>query len=93
MAQDVRRPEAGRNIDYAGAAVFAAAKGKLTGPVKTQFGYYVFQVQKISDDVTLDPLILLAGVGALADRQYVEAFQAALPASAQTALAVAPAKI
>jgi foldase protein PrsA len=28
-------------------AIFAAAKGKLTGPVKTQFGYYVFQVQKI----------------------------------------------
>jgi len=28
-------------------AIFAAQKGKLTGPVKTQFGYYVFQVQKI----------------------------------------------
>jgi foldase protein PrsA len=27
-------------------AVFAADKGKLTGPVKTQFGYYVFEVQK-----------------------------------------------
>jgi len=38
-------------------------------------------------------LILLAGLGSLADRQYVEAVQAALPASAQTALAVAPAKI
>jgi parvulin-like peptidyl-prolyl isomerase len=29
-------------------AVFAAAKGKLVGPVKTQFGYYVFKVQKIT---------------------------------------------
>jgi foldase protein PrsA len=29
-------------------AVFAASKGKLTGPVKVQFGYYVFQVQKIT---------------------------------------------
>jgi foldase protein PrsA len=28
-------------------AIFAAKKGQLTGPVKTQFGYYVFQVQKI----------------------------------------------
>jgi foldase protein PrsA len=28
-------------------AVFAAKKGKLTGPVKTQFGYYVFKVAKI----------------------------------------------
>ena len=28
-------------------ALFSAAKGKLTGPVKVQFGYYVFQVQKI----------------------------------------------
>jgi len=27
-------------------AIFAAKKGALTGPVKTQFGYYVFQVQK-----------------------------------------------
>jgi len=30
------------------AAVFKAAKGKLVGPIKTQFGYYVFQVQKIT---------------------------------------------
>jgi foldase protein PrsA len=30
-------------------AVFAAEKGKLTGPVKTQFGYYVFKVQKITE--------------------------------------------
>jgi foldase protein PrsA len=29
-------------------AVFAAEKGKLSGPVKVQFGYYVFQVQKIT---------------------------------------------
>jgi foldase protein PrsA len=27
-------------------AIFSARKGVLTGPVKTQFGYYVFQVQK-----------------------------------------------
>ncbi len=29
-------------------AVFAADKGALEGPVKTQFGYYVFKVQKIT---------------------------------------------
>jgi foldase protein PrsA len=29
-------------------AVFSAGKGKLTGPVKTQFGYYVFQVSKVT---------------------------------------------
>jgi foldase protein PrsA len=29
-------------------AVFAADKGKLTGPVKTQFGWYVFDVTKVS---------------------------------------------
>jgi foldase protein PrsA len=29
-------------------AVFAAEKGELEGPVKTQFGYYVFKVQKIT---------------------------------------------
>ena len=28
-------------------AVFKAKKGELTGPVKTQFGYYVFEVTKI----------------------------------------------
>jgi parvulin-like peptidyl-prolyl isomerase len=28
-------------------AVFAAKKGKVTGPVKTQFGYYVFEVTKV----------------------------------------------
>ena len=27
-------------------AIFSAQKGTLTGPIKTQFGYYVFQVQK-----------------------------------------------
>src|SRR3954452_5818752 len=30
------------------AAVFNAKKGQLEGPVKTQFGYYVFKVQKIT---------------------------------------------
>ena len=29
-------------------AVFAAAKGALEGPIKTQFGFYVFKVQKIT---------------------------------------------
>jgi foldase protein PrsA len=29
-------------------AIFAAKKGALTGPVKTQFGYYVFRVTKIT---------------------------------------------
>jgi foldase protein PrsA len=29
-------------------AVFAAGKGELEGPVKTQFGWYVFEVQKIT---------------------------------------------
>jgi len=29
-------------------AVFSAKRGELTGPVKTQFGYYVFQVSKIT---------------------------------------------
>jgi foldase protein PrsA len=29
-------------------AVFGAKKGDLTGPVKTQFGYYVFEVSKIT---------------------------------------------
>jgi foldase protein PrsA len=30
-------------------AIFAADKGKITGPVKTQFGYYVFKVDKITE--------------------------------------------
>src|SRR3954447_6583791 len=29
-------------------AVFSASKGKLVGPVKTQFGYYVFRVTKVT---------------------------------------------
>jgi foldase protein PrsA len=29
-------------------AVFSAKKGKLEGPVKTQFGYYVFKVTKVT---------------------------------------------
>jgi foldase protein PrsA len=29
-------------------AIFSAKKGVTTGPVKTQFGWYVFQVQKIT---------------------------------------------
>lgn len=29
-------------------AIFAADKGALTGPVKTQFGFYVFRVQKVT---------------------------------------------
>ena len=29
-------------------AIFAAKKGKLEGPVKTQFGYYVFEVSKVT---------------------------------------------
>src|SRR3954452_14948370 len=30
------------------AAIFSAKKNQLTGPVKTQFGYYVFKVNKIA---------------------------------------------
>jgi parvulin-like peptidyl-prolyl isomerase len=29
-------------------AIFGADKGKVVGPVKTQFGYYVFEVQKVT---------------------------------------------
>ena len=29
-------------------AVFAASKGDLQGPVKTQFGWYVFEVEKVT---------------------------------------------
>src|SRR3954453_17717663 len=29
-------------------AIFKAKKGQLTGPVKTQFGYYVFEVDKVT---------------------------------------------
>jgi foldase protein PrsA len=34
------------------AAVFSAKKGALTGPVKTQFGYYVFRVSNITPATT-----------------------------------------
>ena len=30
-------------------AIFAAEKGELEGPVKTQFGWYVFEVDKITE--------------------------------------------
>jgi parvulin-like peptidyl-prolyl isomerase len=30
-------------------AVFKADKGEISGPVKTQFGYYVFEVDKVQD--------------------------------------------
>ena len=30
------------------AAIFKAKKGELTGPIKTQFGYYVFEVTKVT---------------------------------------------
>src|SRR3954447_20437704 len=38
------------------AAIFKAKKGQLTGPVKTQFGYYVFQVMNVkqASQQTLD---------------------------------------
>jgi len=29
-------------------AIFSAQKGELSGPVKTQFGWYVFEVEKIT---------------------------------------------
>jgi parvulin-like peptidyl-prolyl isomerase len=29
-------------------AIFGAEKGELVGPVKTQFGYYIFQVEKVT---------------------------------------------
>jgi foldase protein PrsA len=35
-----------------GAAAFAAPKGKLLGPVKSEFGYYVFKVKKITPKKT-----------------------------------------
>jgi foldase protein PrsA len=34
-----------KNFD---AAIFSASTGKLLGPIKTQFGYYVFRVNKIN---------------------------------------------
>jgi foldase protein PrsA len=30
-------------------AIFGAKKGEVTGPVKTQFGYYVFEVTKVTE--------------------------------------------
>jgi foldase protein PrsA len=30
-------------------AVFKASEGELTGPIKTQFGYYVFEVEKVTE--------------------------------------------
>ena len=42
-------PQAKGTLEQAlDAAVFSGKQGKLTGPVKTQFGYYVFQVTKIT---------------------------------------------
>lgn len=35
-----------------GAAAFSAPKGKLLGPIKSEFGYYVFKVKKISPKKT-----------------------------------------
>jgi foldase protein PrsA len=34
-----------RSLDQ---AVFSADKGKITGPIKTQFGYYVFEVENVT---------------------------------------------
>jgi foldase protein PrsA len=31
------------------AAIFDAPKGKIEGPVKTQFGWYVFKVEKVTE--------------------------------------------
>jgi foldase protein PrsA len=41
---DVTPGQQEKNFD---AAIFRAPKGKVLGPVKTQFGYYVFQVTKV----------------------------------------------
>jgi foldase protein PrsA len=42
---DVTKGQQEKALDQ---AVFSARKGKLEGPVKTQFGYYVFQVSKVT---------------------------------------------
>jgi len=42
---DVTRGQQEKAFD---AAIFSAKKGKLQGPVKTQFGWYVFEVTKIT---------------------------------------------
>ena len=49
-AQGGRLPDVakGQQEQALDTAVFGAAKGKLTGPVKTQFGWYVFEVEKIT---------------------------------------------
>jgi len=49
------RSQDGRMLDVSegdleaalGAAIFEARKGSLTGPIKTPFGYYVFEVSKV----------------------------------------------
>ncbi len=41
---DVAKGQQEKSLDK---AVFAAEKGKLSGPVKTQFGWYVFEVTKV----------------------------------------------
>jgi foldase protein PrsA len=41
---DVAKGQQEKSLDT---AVFAAKKGKITGPVKTQFGWYVFEVSKV----------------------------------------------
>ncbi|HKF80993.1 MAG TPA: peptidyl-prolyl cis-trans isomerase [Thermoleophilaceae bacterium] len=41
---DVAKGQQEKSLDK---AVFAAKKGKLSGPVKTQFGWYVFEVTKV----------------------------------------------
>jgi foldase protein PrsA len=42
---DVTKGQQERAFDK---AIFAASKGKIEGPVKTQFGWYVFEVSKIT---------------------------------------------
>jgi foldase protein PrsA len=42
---DVTKGQQERAFDQ---AIFAAKKGKLQGPVKTQFGWYVFEVSKVT---------------------------------------------
>ena len=42
---DVAKGQQEKALD---SAVFKAKKGKLTGPVKTQFGWYVFEVEKVT---------------------------------------------
>ena len=41
---DVAKGQQEKSLDT---AVFAAETGKVSGPVKTQFGYYVFEVSKV----------------------------------------------